>query len=201
MLITIDGHGGAGKTTQVTKLVKLLEAHRVKAGCFQKLRYLRSEITKDPNLSSKGDIYFLFDLLYRVIRSSSNKFFSESIFVSDEFWLILWERGSNQRYFEYLQDFVPFPDVSFYINIPARESYIRTTIRDKKPHDLSSIALDKLSKKFTQKDKQANEFWSWLSKRVSNLHIIDGTLPEEKVTDTMLSILGEHYGIKINSDL
>ena len=126
--------------------------------------------------------------------------------ISDEYWLILWERGPEKKYLDLTKLLIPIPDISFYIEITAADSYRRRIFRqhqrDGKTTKLSDIVTpEKYIKTFKERDESDKVFWSWLRSEVSNVHILDGNQSESALTNKMLRILKNDYGIKINSDL
>lgn len=206
MLITIDGHAASGKSTQSHALAKAIDGQRTNHYIF-KVRELRNEIASDSSLKSKNDLYFLFDIIQLKFAASSANFWYNvtAPIVSDEYWLILWERGIQQKYLDLMKALVPIPDISFYINISASDSYKRGVFRQQcqdKAGSLSDIVVpDKYAERFLQRDVSDKTFWKWLGSEVSNVHILDGNQSEPALTNEMLRIMKDDYGIKINSDL
>ena len=207
MLITIDGHAAAGKSTQSHALAKSIDGHRTNQH-FLELRELRGKMLSEKSLTFKDDLYFLFDLIKYKFAESSVDYWRHvtSPIISDEYWLILWERGPEKKYLDLTKLLIPIPDISFYIEITAADSYRRRIFRqhqrDGKTTKLSDIVTpEKYIKTFKERDESDKVFWSWLRSEVSNVHILDGNQSESALTNKMLRILKNDYGIKINSDL
>lgn len=196
MLISIDGHAAAGKSTQSHRIANHLGARRTNQ-YFKHLGDVRSQMMSEQLLKDKADLYFLFDLIkLKYAAQRTDYWLTKQTVVVDEFWLILWDRGVSKRYLEILKTFIQLPDISFYIHLSARESYIRKSIRTQIEKgietDLSGEALNKKASQFQEIDKQSNTFWSWIEQVIPNVYLIDGMLSEDAVTQKMLEIIKNH---------
>lgn len=196
MLLTIDGHAAAGKTTQSHRLTDALKAKMrdKRLGLyFRELGDLRKKLMSDPDVRDKSDLYFLFDLVKsKYAAHHTNYNLTEELTIVDEFWLILWERGVSDRYLNIFKEFMPIPDISFYIDISAEESFIRSQKRTFKEKglekDVLPEAIAERKDQFVKMDEHANKFWTWIKSKVPTIYTIDGRQPEDDVTLEIIDI-------------
>lgn len=184
MIITIDGFGGAGKSTQCSAISKVLDIpvcdYYPMARC----------ITGVMSFDGLGVNTFLRDLM--LVFGYNHKFRSTGC-VYDGYWysllnLLAQVEDINKAFdtMRYLFDTMDNkePTASFFLDVPIREAIIRVVHRDNWSH---KVTVDSISQ--DTHHAAVLEQFQYLKSKLPYLHFIDGTQPIESITQEMLDKL------------
>ena len=200
MIITFDGHSGAGKTTQANKIAALLNLKYV---VLTPLRKIISEFYVEAVERFPWDLSF--DNVLRNLSTfrgmqQGRRGWNKGFVLDDDFFKVLVEFHGSQEKVEILNLFRKAlvidngrePDASFYLHVDSAERETRRIYRDQKDSpNIYHIDEIKISNTSTPQEHEHFKFWEWLASEVPYLHIIDGTQDEETVTSDIVTILGE----------
>lgn len=198
-LITFDGFAGAGKTTQMRRIGKLLtpstipEQDSYSELCRHTERFCY-EIKRQFVAPNRLDSIFVLDRLssIKAAQSDEKQWRKDGFVIVDWFWNWIIHFGDREKERDaILSAFRTFlladggfePISSFYLQIPRSESMRQRFIRDGGDPNLPFCARDGDK----HRDKIVEQSTSWLSMVLPYFHVIDGRFPEEQITDTIMS--------------
>ena len=200
MIITFDGHSGAGKTTQASKIASLLNLKRVVLTSLIRItsEFYVGAVERFPwELSFDNVLRNL--SIFRGMQQGQRGW-NKGFVLDDDFFKVLVEFRRSKEKAEILNLFRKAlviengrePDASFYLHVDSAERQTRRIYRDQKDSpNIYHVDEIKISNTAAPQEHEHFNFWEWLASEVPYLHIIDGTQDEETVTSDIVTILGE----------
>lgn len=173
MILTLDGHSCAGKTTQGEILSTKLNLDYYDELCrntwilpyrILEVTPLRHSIRKQTRIFSAAHTYHSIPNTGGII----TRFWSDIVYTN-----LFYEENLDfiRRCLTFCN--MPEPTASFYLDVPSKVRQQRLTVREKR--DINVTPNPSLLDKF-----------QLLESRLPYFHIIDGTMPVEAVTNAML---------------
>ena len=147
MLISIDGPVGAGKTTLTSELalkfggiglwysdVAIRTEDTKKYSLVNVIGHMKQELRdffREHDLSPDTHTFFLFNLMRLCLSQTFVSETSKPVFI-DVFWDPLWVLESEHypKFFGIFCEFMPVPDISFFLKIDEERALLRAQQRD-----------------------------------------------------------------------
>ena len=197
MIITFDGRPGAGKTTQVRKIAKMLDLPVVTMWWFRNVFVqcynLAVGIPRETDLS-----LILQDLtIFRGMQLGPQGW-GDKFVLDENLFSTLWFFHGSDEIEEILDLFLKSlqldrgnaPVASFYLHVSISERETRRIYRSQeRSHGKYTVENVSLSNSSNTIDFKQLQFWEWVASKVPYFHVIDGAQAEEKVTGDIVEIL------------
>lgn len=194
MIITIDGHSGAGKTTQARALSERLAIPMVSINSeFALLKNVFVLAKRFSKLSSFTTVLSA----VTTIRAMREKWGRDFI-LADHFFRMLipaWKNGVIDEVLDVFRGVLTCwggeePIASFYLHMDETEREQRRFYRDAEAMNAYELNEIDISIK-SDKDQIFLDMCEYLTPKVPYLYIINGSQDREKVTADILEVLGE----------
>lgn len=201
-IVTLDGHSGAGKSTQAQRLAEHYSELNIEqiGHIIWRFQYLTDELFSlagfDYSLVHGLPEILRFGMLYRMMVSYGKRHERDLLIIDDFFLKDLRNSASRPCFGDKVRLFREMltldsgiePVASFYIDVPYNECYTRTFYRDNE-HDDTQISIDLDTNIMSDSDRHSTKRWVALSEQIPYLHIIDGTQSIDAVSKEIISII------------
>ena len=199
-IITFDGAGGSGKSTQAYKIAKVLDGKVISfdivMNVFSTMQYLSTGRPFDDGSCFKVLTHVA---TYHMLTSHESNWSRHNVMcIEDGFWFpvinLLGGANEDKRY-EFVEIFRGLlsyndmhPTTSIFLDIPPHQGLIRRIEREEN-YKISSIEIEKVEKDQTDWFVRQLQTFRWLAKIFPYCHVVDGTKSENEVAGEIMEII------------